>query len=91
MCIQLGLLKMAVNEVFCQRPPYFRSFLAKATSNLRTVGGFINRACLRENIPYGILLTVVFIACTVITFARMIILQYFENGIQLLTFCIFIV
>ena len=44
-----------------------------------------------ENLPYGILPTVFLFACTVITFARMEILQYFENGIQLLTCCSFIV
>ena len=40
---------------------------------------------------YGILLRVMLYTRTVIPFARIAILQYFENGIQLLTCCIFIV
>ena len=44
-----------------------------------------------ENLPYGILLTLMLFACTVITFARIAIVQYFEKGIQLLACCIFIV
>ena len=48
-------------------------------------------ACPQENLPYGILLTVMLFACTVIMFARITILQNFENGIQLLACCIFIV
>ena len=48
-------------------------------------------ACPRENLPYGILLTVMLFACTVTMFAKLKILQIFENGIQLLACCIFIV
>ena len=44
-----------------------------------------------ENLPYGILLRVMLYTCTVIPFAKMAILQYFENGRQLLVCCIFIV
>ena len=42
LCIRLRLLKMAVNEVLCKRTPYFPSFLSKATSNHRTVGGYMS-------------------------------------------------
>ena len=38
----LRLLKMVVDEVLCKRTPYFRSFLTKATSNHRTVGGYMS-------------------------------------------------
>ena len=41
-CIPLGLLKKVVNEVLCKRTPYFRRFLPNATSNQRTVCGYMS-------------------------------------------------
>ena len=52
---------------------------------------YLYKSMSTKNLPNGILLTVILFACTVITFASMIIKQYFENGIQFLRCCICIV
>ena len=41
-----------------------------------------------KQLPYGILPSVMLHAFMVMTFARIEVLQYFENGIQLLACCI---
>ena len=41
--------------------------------------------CPSENLPYGILLSVMLVACTVMTFAWMTIIQQFDNGKELLS------
>ena len=45
----------------------------------------------KKNLPYGILLTMMFIAFRVMMFAKMTILRYFENGVQFLEYCIIII
>ena len=47
--------------------------------------------CPSENLPYGVLPTVMLFACKVIILARIAISLYFEDGVQLLSCCIIIV